>query len=87
VAQQRNWPEWWEWELRFTDHLLGRMYESGFNEADLRTMLADAHTLVRAKRPGRWIAGTRWDEKPWKVVLEPDMERNLLVVVTAYAVL
>jgi hypothetical protein len=87
MAIQGNCPEWWEWELIFTDHLLDRMYEKGFNEADLRTMLADAHTLARAKHPGRWIASTRWDEKPWKVVLEPDTDRNLLVVVTAYAVI
>jgi len=29
-----EWPEWWGWELEFTSHLLKRMIDRGFSEAD-----------------------------------------------------
>jgi hypothetical protein len=38
-----EWPEWWEWELELTPHLLKRMVDRQFDEVDLRTMLADAY--------------------------------------------
>lgn len=37
-----EWPEWWGWELEFSPHLLKRMIDRSFNEADLRLMLAEA---------------------------------------------
>ena len=35
-------PDWWSWELELSAHLLKRMMDRQFNEADLRLMLDDA---------------------------------------------
>jgi hypothetical protein len=35
---------------------------------------------------GRWVIDTRHRRKAWEVIVEPDLERRLLVVVTAYPV-
>jgi hypothetical protein len=35
---------------------------------------------------GRWVIETTHRRKPWEVIVEPDAERQLLVVVTAYPV-
>jgi hypothetical protein len=35
---------------------------------------------------GRWVIETRHRGKAWEVIVEPDQERQLLVVVTAYPV-
>ena len=34
----------------------------------------------------RWVIETRHNRKDWEVVVEPDNEQKLLVVVTAYPV-
>ena len=41
-GKHMGWPEWWDWELGFTEHVEGRMQERGFWEVDLRKMLHDA---------------------------------------------
>jgi predicted TIM-barrel fold metal-dependent hydrolase len=35
---------------------------------------------------GRWVIETRHRGRAWEVIVEPDLERQLLVVVTAYPV-
>lgn len=35
---------------------------------------------------GRWVIETRHRRKPWKVIVEPDFEAEVLLVVTAYPV-
>ena len=35
---------------------------------------------------GRWVIETRQNRKTWEVIVEPDNEQKLLVVVTAYPV-
>ena len=35
---------------------------------------------------GRWVIETRHNRKDWEVIVEPDNEEKLLVVVTAYPV-
>jgi len=35
---------------------------------------------------GRWLIETRHRRRAWEVIVEPDSERRLLVVVTAYPV-
>jgi hypothetical protein len=35
---------------------------------------------------GRWVIETRHSRKDWEVIVEPDKEQTLLVVVTAYPV-
>ena len=82
----RGWPDWWDWELELSPHLLKRMGDRRFTEIDLRRMLERA----TARRPdvveGRWVIETRHGRRAWEVIVEPDWERQLLVVVTAYPV-
>jgi len=80
---QTDPPEWWDWDLAFTSHIESRMEERLFSEVELRTMIADATDLSPSRRPGRYLARTRLHGRPWSVVLEPDMEDQLLFVVTA----
>jgi len=35
---------------------------------------------------GRWIIELRYRKKCWEVIVEPDIEEELLVVITAYSV-
>jgi len=81
---QRRWPEWWDWDLEFSPHLLKRMSDRRFTEIDLRGMLARATGLKRDYEPGRWVVETRHRRRLWYVIVEPDSEAGLLVVVTAY---
>ena len=83
---RRGWPEWWEWELELSPHLLKRMGDRRFTEIDLRRMLARASRYREGVVEGRWTIETRQHSKPWEVIVEPDWERQLLVVVTAYPV-
>ena len=79
-----NWPSWWEWELGFTLHVEVRMGERGFSEIDLRAMLDDATKFLPARRPGRWLIHTHHAGHPWCVVVEPDPDDEILIIVTAY---
>ncbi len=81
-----HWPEWWDWELELSPHLLKRMEDRQFNEVDLRTMLTRATSYQRDIVEGRWIIETRHRKHPWEVIVEPDSDVQLLVVVTAYPV-
>jgi hypothetical protein len=38
----KDWPEWWEWQLELSPHLLKRMEDRRFTEIDLRRMLERA---------------------------------------------
>jgi hypothetical protein len=62
------------------------MEDRGFNELDLRSMLENA----RACRPdivgGRWVIETRHNRRAWEVIVEPETEIEILVVVTAYPI-
>jgi hypothetical protein len=62
------------------------MVDRRFNEVDLRSMLAHAVELRPDVVEGRWIVATWHARRPWEVVVEPDSDVELLVVVTAYAV-
>jgi len=79
-----RWPEWWDWELDLSPHLLKRMADRSFSELDLRAMLEYA----RGYRPdiveGRWIIVTSRQRRLWEVVVEPDFETKRVVIVTAY---
>ena len=81
-----KWPNWWEWELEFTSHLEKRMVQRGFTEIDLREMLDRAQRYRPDILPGRWVIETRHHQRAWEVVVEPDSEEQLLVVVTAYPI-
>ena len=79
-----EWPEWWSWELEFSPHLLKRMVDRNFNEADLRLMLENATGYHEDHEPGRWAIETQHDERAWEVIVEPLPDEQVLVVVTAY---
>ena len=77
---------WWDWDLEFGPHLLKRMDDRRFTEIDLRRMLHRASGYHKDVVEGRWAIRTRHGRRPWEVIVEPDFDRALLVVVTAYAV-
>ena len=81
-----NWPIWWEWELGFTAHVEVRVEERGFSEVELRMMLDSASKLGPARRPGRWLIHTRHAGHSWLVVVEPDLDDKVLMIVTAYPI-
>ena len=81
---RRSWPEWWHWDLEISSHLLKRMIDRRFSEIDLRGMLQRSSRLRRDIVPGRWVAVSRHLRHTWEVILEPDLERQLVVVITAY---
>jgi len=79
-----RWPPWWDWELELSPHLLKRMIDRGFTEVDLRRMLQYATGYHRDIVEGRWVIETFFRKSPWEVIVEPDFQAKLLVVVTAY---
>ncbi len=84
--KKRSWPQWWDWELELTPHLLKRMEDRGFNEVDLRTMLEHARSYRRDIVEDRWVIETRHQGRLREVILEPEANGELLVVITAYPV-
>jgi hypothetical protein len=77
---------WWDWELELSPHLLKRMLDRRFTEIDLREMLHRARRHKRDVVEGRWVIETRHRRRAWEVIVEPDSNAKLLVVVTAYPV-
>ena len=84
--KRRGWPDWWDWELELSPHLLKRMTHRRFTEIDLRRMLERASVYREEFVEGRGIIETRHRGRAWNVIVEPDLVRQLLVVVTAYPV-
>ncbi|MBI2525096.1 MAG: DUF4258 domain-containing protein [Candidatus Rokubacteria bacterium] len=80
------WPDWWDWELDLSPHLIKRMDDRRFSEIDLRRMLQRASGRREDVVEGRWVIETRYRGRAWEVIVEPDQERQLLVVVTAYPI-
>jgi len=62
------------------------MDDRRFSEIDLRRMLGRASGYREDVVDGRWVIETRHHRRAWEVIVEPDWERRLLVVVTAYPV-
>jgi len=79
-----RWPEWWDWELELSPHLLKRMIDRSLSEIDLRRMLQHANNYRRDVMPDRWIIEARHRRRAWEIIVEPDAEARILVVVTAY---
>ena len=78
-----QWPDWWEWEIEVSSHCLKRMSERGFNEIDLRAMLDDAEQ-IHEQTHGTFLVATKLNLRPWEVIVTPDDDLRLIVVVTAY---
>lgn len=81
-----DWPIWWNWDIEFTPHLEKRMNQREFSEIDLRRMLERALNYSPDEIEGRWKIQTRYDRSDWEIIVEPDDEEKLLVVITAYRV-
>jgi hypothetical protein len=62
------------------------MEDRQFTEVDLRRMLQHASALSPDAVEGRWAVGARHSGQVWEIVVEPDSEMRLLVVITAYQV-
>jgi hypothetical protein len=62
------------------------MVDRRFTEVELRSMLDRALGFRPDVVDGRWVVETRHARRRWEVIVEPDSEAELLVVVTAYAV-
>jgi protease II len=77
-------PTWWNWELEITSHLEKRMYDRDFGEIELRTMFENALEYSKDVVEGRWMIKTKHKGKKWEIIIEPDIEEQLLVVITAY---
>lgn len=81
-----TFPEWWNWDLSFTGHVELRMEQRGVTEVELRAMLERATGFEASVVEGRFIINTHRGQSPWAVIVEPDAEATLLVVVTVYEV-
>ena len=62
------------------------MIDRRFTEVDLRHMMERAIGLAPDVQEGRWTVFCRHGKRRWEVIVEPDLEQQLLVVVTAYPV-
>ena len=80
----KNWPDWWTWELEFSAHVFKRMVDRRFDEVELRRMLERASRYREDIIEDRFVIETRHATHAWEVIVEPDPERRLLVVITAY---
>ena len=81
--EQKEWSEWWSWELELMPHLLKRMGDRGFTEVDLRSMLERASEFSPDIVEGRFVITTKHAKRPWEVIVEPDGVDQLLLVITA----
>ena len=80
------WPEWWAWDLELTPHVERRMEDRDFSELDLRSMLDRANGYRADVVQDRWVIETSFSSRRWEVIVEPDDDARLIVVVTAYRV-
>jgi hypothetical protein len=62
------------------------MSDRRFTEIELRRTLEQATGYRGDVVEGRWMIETRHRRRAWEVIVEPDSERRLLDVVTAYPV-
>jgi hypothetical protein len=81
-----EWPEWWHWDLEFSQHLFKRMIDRQFNEIELRQMLEDATGYHADLEEGRWAIETRHSDQDWIVVVEPLPGETILLIVTAFPI-
>jgi hypothetical protein len=80
-------PHWWEWELEFTPHIEKRMVQRNFTEIDIRTMLENAIQIKQDhNQHGRWIIVSKLDKVMWEIIVEPDIEEQLIILITAFPI-
>jgi hypothetical protein len=86
MTSKPEFPSWWSWELSFTSHAELRMEQRGVTEVDVRAMLERATAFEPSVVEGRFLINAVRNNRPWIVIVEPDTDASLLVVVTAYEV-
>jgi hypothetical protein len=79
-----HWPDWWDWEIELTPHLLKRMIDRGFNEVDLRQMLDKSTGIRKSAVEGRYVIFSPFQGERWEIIVEPDPDARQLLVITAY---
>jgi hypothetical protein len=84
MTSKPAFPAWWQWELSFTAHAELRMEQRGVTEVDVRAMLERATGFEPSVVEGRFMIRVAKNNRPWIVIVEPDTDASLLVVVTAY---
>jgi hypothetical protein len=62
------------------------MARRDFTEVDLRRMLQHAERVRRDHVAGRFVVEAHHKRRPWAVIVEPDLERTCILVITAYPV-
>jgi hypothetical protein len=62
------------------------MEQRGVTEVKVRAMLERATGFEASVVEGRFMIRTQRGQGPWVVIVEPDAEARLLVVVTVYEV-
>ena len=67
-------------------HLGRRQEDRRFTEVELRRMLEHAQGFEPDALVGRWRIRTRHRRREWIVVVEPESDRRIVVIVTAYLV-
>lgn len=80
-----EWPDWWDWEIEISSHCGKRMQERLFNETDLRAILADATEIVEQTHE-TFLIMSSYENRIWEVIVIPDVEKKMIVVVSAYSV-
>jgi len=78
-----EWPDWWEWDIEVSSHCGKRMHERVFNETDLRAILSEAIAITEQAH-GTFVVSSSHENKPWEVIVVPDFEKQLIVVISAY---
>ena len=62
------------------------MIDRGFTEVDLRRMLENTTGHRPDLEPGRWVIEGSHERDRWDIIVEPDSDLELLVVITAYPI-
>jgi hypothetical protein len=80
------YPEWWTWDISVSSHAELRMEQRGVTEVELRAMLERATSFDPSVVAGRFMIRARRGRRSWIVIVEPDRQEYLLVVVTIFEV-
>ncbi len=86
AKRKKDWPPWWDWDLKLIPHMKARLAKRQFTEIELRRMMEYATNFRPDVREGRWVIETRFRGRRWEVIVEPTPEEERLEVVTAYEV-
>jgi hypothetical protein len=60
------------------------MVDRRFTEVELRRMMERARRYRPDVVRGRWVIASRHRGRRWEIIVEPDFELEILLVITAY---